>query len=189
MPKTLFVILDREHIGEVMRGERHELPVIDPAPVGSKVALKVARNRRPTVIVEVTGCEPDPEGHTLTVRTIPLEHEPRLLAADSSKGYTDKPFLAVNEEPEAVDEITLALYRERADRRHDKTARARARAAQLDRELLTVEERMTLARQAARLNHVDVSNDMHALRQMLARNANVEPKLRVVERVAYREAA
>lgn len=115
--------------------------------------------------------------------------EPRLLAADSSKGYTDKPYLALADEQEAVDEYTLQLYRDRADRRHEKTVKARTKAAQIDRELLTVEERMKRARDAARLNHVDVSNDMHALRQMLARNANVEAKLRLTERIAYREAA
>jgi hypothetical protein len=162
MPKTLFVILDREHIGEVMRGERHELPVIDPAPIGSKVALKVARNRRPTVIVEVTGCERDPEGHTLTVRTIPLEHEPLLLATDSSRGYTDKPFLALSEEPEAIAVDLLSprwglrsqkrMQQARTDHESRQRAKAlarRAKQAALDDHTLADELEQLLNRKAA----------------------------------------
>lgn len=115
--------------------------------------------------------------------------EPRLLAADSSKGYTDKPYLALSEEPEAVDEATLNGFRERAERRHDKTVKERQRVAQQARELLSAEERISRAREAAKWNHIDVSNETLALRQMLKRGAVIEHKLRVLERIAYREAA
>lgn len=79
----IYVILKREDIGKVMDGKITQLPVFDAAPVGSVVAVKTARNRKPTVLLTVTACDPDPEGYTLTVRPRPLEHEPLLLRSGS----------------------------------------------------------------------------------------------------------
>ena len=146
----IYVVLPRDRIGEVMRGELTQLPVIDAAPVGARVAIKVAWNRRPTCIVEVTACDPDDEGHTLTVRTIPLDHEPRLLAADSSRGYTRDPRLALQHEPEAVDEHYQDHILMRAMHRDAKRRRENSLAARRDRALLTVIERIDLAKRAAR---------------------------------------
>jgi hypothetical protein len=189
MPRTLFVILDREHIGEVMRGERHELPVHDPAPVGAKVALKVAAHRRPTVTVEVTDCQPDDEGHTLTVRTIPLDHEPRLLAADSSRGYVDFPARALPDEPEAIEEWRQDQYTMRAIGRHVKRRRKDSLAAQRDRELRDVLDRIDQAMQAAKSNHMDVRDDLRAVRRMHAQGKTVAAVqlLREVEHRAHRD--
>jgi hypothetical protein len=231
MPRTLFVILDREHIGEVMRGERRELPVHDPAPVGAKVALKVAAHRRPTVTVEVTACQPDEEGHTLTVRTIPLEHEPRLLSAKTpvsrprrcrhcrgkdvnctrcqGTGYHDPIDTPTDDDlgytsfaPSALSgtadpgEAVPAEYQDhlvmRAMHRDTKRRREQSLAARRDRELLTVLERIDLARAAARENHVDIGTDLVLLRRSMRerRSENaISRRLEDVEARAYRDAA
>jgi hypothetical protein len=192
----IYVVLPRDRIGEVMRGELNQLPVHDPAPVGAKVAVKVARNRRPTVIVQVTGCEPDPEGFTLTVRTIPLDHEPRLLAADSSRGYTRDPRLALQHEPEAVPEEFQDHLLMRALHRDTKRRREQSLAARRDRELLTVLERISLAKQAARENHVVIGTDILLLHRTMAEQragrrseTAVLRRLEEIERRAYRDAA
>jgi hypothetical protein len=189
---VIYVVLPRDRIGEVMRGELQQLPVHDPAPVGAKVAVKVARNRRPTVIVQVTDCQPDPEGFTLTVRTIPLDHEPRLLAADSSRGYTRDPRLALQHEPEAVPEEYGDHLLMRALHRDTKRRREQSLAARRDRELLTVLERIDLARSAARENHVDIGTDLNLLRRSMTerRSENaIARRLEDVEARAYRDAA
>lgn len=128
----IYVILPPAAIGEVMRGERTTLPVIDPAPIGAILAVKRARNRRPTLHLQVTDCQPDPDGHTLTIRTIPNEHEPLLLAADSTRGYTNDPRLAMTGEPEAIPLTALAKHwQQHAQGRHAKarTATDRRRRA------------------------------------------------------------
>jgi hypothetical protein len=193
---VIYVILPRDLIGEVMRGELQELPVHDPAPVGARVAIKVARNRRPTCIVQVTDCQPDPEGHTLTVKTIPLDHEPRLLAADSSRGYTRDPRLALQHEPEAVPEDYEDHLLMRAMHRDTKRRREQSLAARRDRELLTVLERIDRAKRAARENHVVIGTDVLLLHRTMAeqragrRSENaVLRRLEDIERRAYRDAA
>ncbi|HTE59403.1 MAG TPA: hypothetical protein VK631_03575 [Solirubrobacteraceae bacterium] len=189
----IYVILPKDIIGEVMRGERSTLPVELPANIGAIVAVKVARNRKPTILLTVTACEPDPEGYTLTVRARPLEHVPLLLAADSSRGYTSDPRLAMVGEPEAVDTGSLDVrWRFRAGRKHEKAVTEKQDVARRSRELLSTEDRMRNARDAARLNHVDVRDEMKALAHMQRRGRSeglVVQELQRVERIAYREAA
>jgi hypothetical protein len=194
---VIYVLMKPEHIGEVMNGERHELPVMSPARPGARVAIKTRRNRRPTCIVEVTACEPDDEGYVLTVRTIPLDHEPRLLAADSSRGYVRDPRLALQHEPEAVPEdyerdhlLVRAMHRD-AKRKREKSI-----AAKRDRALLTVVERIHRAAEAARENHVGIGTDLLLLRRTMAEQRAgrrseqaVLRRLEDVERRAYRDAA
>ena len=93
MPKTA--------LRDVIAGKLTELPTTDPAPVGTVIAAKTARNRRPTVLLHVTDCVEDPDGYLLTVRVHPHPHEPRLLAQDSTHGYTPDSRLALRDEPEA----------------------------------------------------------------------------------------
>jgi hypothetical protein len=176
-----------------MSGERHELPVMAPAQPGSRVAIKTRRNRRPTCIVEVTACEPDDEGYVLTVRTIPLDHEPRLLAADSSRGYVRDPRLALQHEPEAVPEdyerdhlLVRAMHRD-AKRKREKSL-----AAKRDRALLSVVERIDRVKAAARENHIDIGTDLLLLKRA-QRERRSEPailrRLEDIERRANRDAA
>lgn len=187
-----YVVLAPDHIGEVMRGERTTLPVIDPAPIGSLIAIKRARNRRPTCLVSVTHCEPDPDGHTLTIRVAASEHEPRLLAADSSRGYTNDPRLSLKGEGEAVpqdvqDEITMHAIARDARRR-----RTASVAAQRDRALQTVLERIDNARAAAAGNYVDIRDDLKAITRMHRMGQPehvIARELDRIERIAYREAA
>jgi hypothetical protein len=190
---VIYVLMKPEHIGEVMNGERHELPVMSPARPGARVAIKTRRNRRPTCIVEVTACEPDDEGYVLTVRTIPLDHEPRLLAADSSRGYTMDPRLALQHEPEAVPEdyhrdhlLVRAMHRD-AKRKRDNSI-----AARRDRALLTVVERIDRVKLAARENHIDIGTDLALLRRSMRERRSeqaVVRRLEDIERRANRDAA
>jgi hypothetical protein len=189
---VIYVVLPRDRIGEVMRGELNELPVIDPAPVGARVAIKTARNRRPTCIVQVTDCVPDDGGHTLTVRTIPLDHEPRLLAADSSRGYTRDPRLALQHEPEAVDEQYQDHLLMRSMHRDAKRKRENSIAAKRDRALLSVIERIDLAKAAARQNHIDIGTDLALLRRSMRERRSeqaISRRLEDIERRAHRDAA
>jgi hypothetical protein len=181
-----------DDIGDVMSGQLRELPVSVEAPVGARVAIKTRRNRRPTCIVEVTACDPDDDGFVLSVRTIPLDHEPRLLAADSSRGYVTDPRMALAMEPEAVPAEYQDHLLMRSMRRDAKRKREQSIAAKRDRELLTVLERIDRAKQAARENHVDIGTDLRLLRRSMSERrseAAVVRRLEDVERRAYRDAA
>lgn len=78
-----YIVLPRDRIGELMRGELTELPVTLSADVDSLIAVRVSHDRRPTCWLRVIACEADLEGYWLTVRPAPREHEPRLLMAGS----------------------------------------------------------------------------------------------------------
>lgn len=188
-----YVVLPKPALRELLTGDRTQLPVTDPAPVGSVIAAKVAPKRRPTCLLRVVDCQPDPDGHTLEVRVQPHEHQPRLLAADSSKGYTDKPYLALSGEPEAVEPDVQDQITVRAGLRHSKRVHERETVALASRRLLTVEERVEKARKAARANYVDpelVRRELRALRHMQRRgrpDSTVQVHLEAFERVAYRE--
>ena len=117
----------------------------------------------------------------------PHPHEPRLLAQDSTHGYTPDSRLALRDEPEAppeeyVEELTL-----RAHTRYERGTRKRIEQARRDRELLGLEQRIVELQRAAKSNHVDVSSEVFVLRKMLARGASVDHKLRQAEYRAYRE--
>jgi hypothetical protein len=75
----IYVILPSDAIGELLDGRRTQLAVYDEAPVGSTVAVKTRRNRRPTCLLTVTACEPDDQGYILTVKQAPLPDTIRLL--------------------------------------------------------------------------------------------------------------
>jgi hypothetical protein len=182
-----YVILPRDVLHEVMAGKRNTLPVTDPASPGGIIAAKTARNRRPTCLLHVTECELDPDGYTLTVRVHPHPHEPRLLAQDSTRGYTNDSRLALRHEPEAppaqyVDELTV-----RNQARHDRGVRRRIERAREAREALADDVRLARLQAAAKANHVDVSPDVFVIKQMLKRGASVDHKLRQAEFRAYRE--
>ncbi len=187
------VVKQKERIGEFMRRERNTLPVTDPAPIGTLVAIKTAHNRKPTCLLEVTACTPDPEGHTLTVRIAPFEHVPKLLHADSSRGYTSDPRLALFGEPEAIDQDVLdGTWAMRAGRRYEKARVEKVEREREQRRQLAVEERMIRVKQAARTNHVDVSSELDLVRKHIRAGrseASVTQRIEAAERAAYKEAA
>lgn len=190
----IYVVLPRDRIGEVMRGELVHLPVCERAPVDAIVAVKVAYWRRPTCLLRVTACEPDEEGFTLTVRPTAREHEPRLLAADSSRGYTHDTRLALFDEPEAVDSETQDRITMGAIGRDTKRRREQSTAAQRDRALLGTLERIRAARDAARTNHVLdlVRDELRAVERRLRQGRpeeTVRRSLTEIEPRCYREAA
>jgi hypothetical protein len=75
----IYVILPSEAIGELLDGTRTELAVFEHAPVGSIVAVKTRRNRRPSCLLTVTNCEADEHGYVLTVKQCPMPDTIRLL--------------------------------------------------------------------------------------------------------------
>jgi hypothetical protein len=224
---SIYVILEREHIGEVMRGERTTLPVSLPADKGAMLAIKTERDKPPTCMMEVVACDPDPEGFTLTIRPYVYPHTPRLLrsgsplngggkarlmsarkrkfknpkakppdgehlTADQAAGYTDNPNLAVHDPGEAVDWEVQDWITLRAIGRDGKRRREQSLAARRERELLSIVERIELARQAARENYIDIGTDMLLLRRSMRERRSesaIARRLEDVERRAHRDAA
>lgn len=220
----IYVILPKDAIGEVMRGERTTLPVTYPADPGTILAIRTEADKRPTCLVDITACDEDPEGFTLTIKPHVYEHQPLLLRSGSpltgggkarlmsarkrrpgkakapggqftdaqATGYTENPALALRDAGEAVDPDTLERFSFIAALRHEKTLRATTAQARRDRELLTIEQRMAKAREAARLNYVDVSGDLDLVRKYIRSGRSeqsVARRLEAAERVAYRDAA
>ena len=189
-----YVILKPEQIRDVMSGKRNQLPVTDPTAPGSVIAVKTARNRRPTCLLEVTRCELDPpDGYVLTVREAALEHEPMLLAQDSSRGYTNDPRLAMRGEPEAIKTEALdQRWDMRSEHRHGAAQRERDEARRWAREKRSLEERIREAKQAARANGVNAAGELALVRKFIGQGrseSSVMHRLAVAERIAYREAA
>jgi hypothetical protein len=224
---VIYVVLPRDRIGEVMRGELTQLPVTYDTAVGQPLDIKTSPDADPTCRVEIVTCEPDPDGYTLTIRPWVYEHEPRLLRAGSpltgggkarlmsgrkrrfkdvrakepdgrqfteetARGYTDRPEVALQDAGEAVpaefqDHLTM-----RALARDENRKRKQSLAAKRDRALLTVVERIDLARQAARANHIDIGTDLTLLRRSMRErrsDAAITRRLEDIERRAHRDAA
>lgn len=179
--RTRYVVIERKYIGEIMRGERTTIPTIDPSAPGALIAVKVGHHRKPTCLLRVVACDPEPGGHVLTVRLAPNEHEPLLLAADSSRGYTNDPRLALKGEPEAIHVDML-------DPRWERRSIHRRRQA---REAFTVEQRMVYAQRQAALRSIDLRSEFRLLRHMReqGRDDDAVSELRRVESRVYRDAA
>lgn len=98
-------------------------------------------------------------------------HQPRLMARDSSRGYTNEPAVAMAREPEAVSE----------EEQRAMTAEAHAREAdtetlaQLQREQRTLPERLNEIRAASKREKVDRSADERVIRKRLQA---IEKKIR-----------
>ena len=111
---------------------------------------------------------------------------------DQAVGYTANPSLALLDAGEAVDlwtqdQLTLAAIGRDAKRR-----RAQSIAAQRDRELLSIVERIQLAKQAAAGNSISIHIEVKAITHMQRRGRSeglVVQELERVERIAYRDAA
>lgn len=78
-----YVVLPPDVIGEVMNGHRTTLPVIHCAEVGSTIGLKTDPDKPPSCLMDVTACDPDPDGYTIRLRPHVYEETPRLLRAGS----------------------------------------------------------------------------------------------------------
>jgi hypothetical protein len=156
------------------------------------------------------GIIPDPDfmvarfDHDLTIRPtwwwvirVAPDHDvPRLLAPaarpkGSVHGYVASSSVAMPDEPEAVPtEVLDPKWARGAEGRQRKAKKSAAERAQKDREFLSFEERLKRARDAARLNNVDVSSETFLLRRTIQRGQGDEARrrrLEAVERVAYRE--
>lgn len=201
-----YVILAPDHIGEVMRGERTTLPVSVPAEIGTVIALKTGPRRKATCLMDVADCQRDAGGYVITLRPHVYDDDPRLLhdshhrppawASDEESGqYTFVPVFAMGGsldpgeavEPELQDQFTLAALGRDAKRR-----RATSLAAKRDRELLSIVERIELAKAAARENRVVIHSEVKAITRMQANGRSdglVDQQLERIERLAHRDAA
>jgi hypothetical protein len=129
-------------------------------------------------------------------RTLPLD-SPRLLTPagrpkGSELGYTDKPYLSMIDEPEAVDQDTQDRLTLEAIGRDAKRRREQSIAARRERELLPILERIELVKAAAAQNHISVHAEVKALAHMRKRGRSeglIQAELERVERIAYRDAA
>jgi len=115
----------------------------------------------------------------------------------SMLGYVTSPAAAMPGEPPVVFTSQLdKRWRLGAEKRHGKARAERESAERQARELLDAEERMRRAREAARMNHVDVHDELRLARKYAREHAQGKRSeaavLRQVERVetiAYRDAA
>lgn len=89
---------------------------------------------------------------------------PRLLSVDSSKGYTDKAYLALPEEPEAVD----VKVQEKYAKEGWAGFRDRERHRILDRRLLALEDRMRLAWGDGQRLGIDLSSNLQAIDRIVS---------------------
>jgi hypothetical protein len=108
---------------------------------------------------------------------------------DAALGYTASPELALQDAGEAVDTGTQDAFTMAALRRHVKRRRKDSLAAQRDRELQQVVDRIQAAETAARANHIDVRDDLRAVRRMhqQGREAAALRLLRDTEKRAHRD--
>jgi hypothetical protein len=187
--KTNKAVATPEYIGDVMQGRRDEIPLREYPDDRLPLALWVDGNDKPTCLLEIVASWYDGEGWTVKVRAWTFEHESRLLAADSSRGYTKVPYLALTDEPEAVPDDYQDHLTMRALSRHVKRRRKDSLAAQRDRELQDLLHRVDEAMAAAKSNHMDVRDDLRAVRRMHAQGkvSAAMVLLRETERRAHRD--
>jgi hypothetical protein len=108
---------------------------------------------------------------------------------DAARGYTDRAGLALHDAGEAVPEHYQDHLTMSALRRHVKRRRKDSLAAQRDRELQGVLDRIDAAMDAAKANHIDVRDDLRAVRRMHAQGRDTAAMvlLRETERRAHRD--
>lgn len=99
--------------------------------------------------------------HSIDVYTVELDrsHRIRLLHKDSSHGYTENPYLGVNEEPEAVEPEYLTKFAKEAERQVEQQRELKLeaqRARPLAQRVAELEE--------AQRKGVDVSRQLAAVR-------------------------
>jgi hypothetical protein len=113
----------------------------------------------------------------------------RDWSEDAARGYTDRAGLALHDAGEAVPEHYQDHLTMSALRRHVKRRRKDSLAAQRDRELQDVIHRIDQAMEAAKANHMDVRDDLRAVRRMHAqgKQAAALVLLRETERRAHRD--
>lgn len=92
-----------------------------------------------------------------------VEETPRFLSrkviAGRQGGYTDDPRLALDDEPEAVDEVFQQVLATRA--REREARRARRYAAELSR--MPIDDQVAVLSNIARSRHVDVRDELRAI--------------------------
>jgi hypothetical protein len=98
-------------------------------------------------------------------------HQPRLLARDSTRGYTNEPAVAMTREPEAVGEEEQRMMTADVHAREGDTETL----AQLQREQHTLPERLNEIRAAAKREKIDRNSDERVIKQ---RMRAIEKRLR-----------
>lgn len=127
------------------------------------------------------------------VHDMPLLLAPAARPKHSEHGYVNNRSAALPDEPEAVPLERLdRRWTTGAGHRHTTAKRERTDTNRRLRELLSVEQRMVAAVNAAKRNEVDVSAELWLLKRTLRENRPepaVRSRLERVERVAYRDEA
>lgn len=111
---------------------------------------------------------------------------------DQASGYTPNPSIALLDAGEAVDietqdRLTLAAIGRDAKRRREQSIHA-----QRERELLTVLQRIQLAKTTAAQNGITIHAEVKAITRMQERGRSeglIQAELERVERIVYKEAA
>jgi hypothetical protein len=191
----------------VMHHKQRELrfPYTAPDPhepcdgTGELVPLRTQPGREPACWITILDSWPDDatSEYVYTIARVPTPDTPRLLTPagrprGSELGYTDKPYLSMIDEPEAVDPDTQEALTLAAIGRDAKRRREHSIAAQRERALLTILERIALARTAAANNGISVHSELKAVTRMHQRGRSeglISAELERVERIAYRDAA
>ncbi len=166
---------------------------------GDIVPVRTARGKQPVLWVRIVDSDYDETAleYVYQVERVNAPDTPRLLTPagrpkGSELGYTDKPYLSMTDEPEAVDQATQDRLTQAAIGRHAKRRREQSLAARRDRELLDIATRIQNAREAARHNHIDIRDDLrvvHRLQTAGRSETAIRTTLERAERRAYRDAA
>lgn len=164
--KEARVIATKEEIAALMNGRVAELkrPPAELPPVGihEVVPLQLSPIKEATCYAFVEAAEElEGVGWVLKLRRVGKPDRPRMLAADSSRGYTSDPGRAMRAEPEAVPEASqvgiTAAARQRYERRFEKEQR--------EREKLPFEDRLDAVVLAARKRRWNVRSEVRAVKK------------------------
>lgn len=110
--------------------------------------------------------------------------KPREVSGVEAIGYTTEPHKALREEPECIGPAIVDAYAELGKTFDELRRIAQIEEARVLRQALSLENRMLDARRRAKLQHIDLSHEMHIMDKMLGRGKDAA----VVERLEILEA-
>lgn len=155
------MIVTKEQIASVLSAKKTVLTVdaTQVVDVGNVVPLQRSTQHRASAYVVVLEARPvaDPEGEwEVTVKRQGQPDRGRLLAADSSRGYTSNPARALRGEPEAVPEEYQAIVTSEA------TLAADHRWKKLERVLdrMTFDQRLFGCKRMAHTKRIQINRQL-----------------------------
>jgi hypothetical protein len=210
------MILKRDHVADILIDALTELRFpLDDAPTlerGEVIPIATSLYSEPRCWVRVRGWSRDGDEMVVEFKRAPRPREPRgrflarpreLPPADlrSHSGITfTEPELddhvrdatALCDEPEMISRAISGKYGEQANGRNGHTSLRHSAAveqARDARQTWTIEKRISVVKQRAKQQHVNVSGELHVIEQMLARARSGGRRLdAVTERIERVEA-